>query len=966
MGLAFDDNGSYIGWSSLFDYTTVETIKASEYLTMPNPDIAITRTTNPKEGIDITSEVQELHILEDKINHKVNGFTYANEQAEEADRVRRINLYVQILNKLGDGTKIYCTDNYVNNVRDTLNQHHSVQIPVGSRPMALRNFVSSHIQNTIQHVRNAADSYIPVEMEDLRNASDNSPKGKEALEITLLNPLSVYKMQYQNMTGKSVIAIAATGQKAMFMWNFFVNDVIKTAREGVDYTVENGEIIVTPHSNLEFARFNLVTKRIIGRSAEKFEPKETVLKMLPDINTEGIQAVLNDDDTPEARKAKTTAVATFINSLLKNKLSPNIKTDNINSQMISAATDNAKELILAKINAGSKLAKCYLYLMSLGFDINDIVAFMTSDAIDLIDRLSNPNMFTGNDYKPAKVISDLKDHLTKRRDAIMAQDKTLMPNMDSLVGQSLPENMTLTQINNMIADVNEFEQVFEGANEFSNFGRMLSINQGLVGKTEDLETVLQRFRNNIEQREKAVKLVDNNGIFKLDTFTNLVGSKNVAKYMLVANGNFDPVKWLQDETIKLPKVDEKGKILTDEQGNPILEEEYSYRQLTSEYYNYIKHTLNIFAAANYIPHFSNMFKLLGSECTVNAFSTKSRILQSALRKVRNENPNLYIDSDYYSSMLRFASKLIITKFITENENFELPINKGARLFNSNRQLVRQLKSGTLRIDSEESIASFKYYFENVVIPGLQNGNLFKDREKNLLVRRNEFIQSLTRDMDGDVPIWKTNINMSADSAYTTIQLAKYSKALSQLSNIEFGSHNLADWFALYNLVVNNNRYGSDRLTKAFENFINEFDRKGNSLINRYLSYIGEMDHKGDDVDELFNFTARDLFLAQAKPVSQLEGQTAPVVIKIDDGIPRYYMRKGYQYHEIPSMLPTISGESNLDRLSRFAAQRSFFLLGNPYSTYLAQVQMLLNSENPAAILSELIRTSTIQFKINCA
>jgi len=125
-------------------------------------------------------------------------------------------------------------------------------------------------------------------MEDLKNASDNSPKGKEALEITLMNPLSVYKMQYQNMTGKNVIAIAATGQKAMFMWNFFVNDVIKTAREGVDYTIENGELVVTPHSNLEFARFNFVTKRIIGRSAEKFEPKETVIKMLPDINIEGI------------------------------------------------------------------------------------------------------------------------------------------------------------------------------------------------------------------------------------------------------------------------------------------------------------------------------------------------------------------------------------------------------------------------------------------------------------------------------------------------------------------------------------------------------------------------------------------------------------------------------------------------------------------------------------------------------
>jgi len=46
MGLAFDDNGSYIGWSSLFDYTSVATIKASEYLTMPNQDIVITRTSN--------------------------------------------------------------------------------------------------------------------------------------------------------------------------------------------------------------------------------------------------------------------------------------------------------------------------------------------------------------------------------------------------------------------------------------------------------------------------------------------------------------------------------------------------------------------------------------------------------------------------------------------------------------------------------------------------------------------------------------------------------------------------------------------------------------------------------------------------------------------------------------------------------------------------------------------------------
>ena len=35
MGLCFDDNGKYLGWSNLFDYTNELTLKASEKLPMP-------------------------------------------------------------------------------------------------------------------------------------------------------------------------------------------------------------------------------------------------------------------------------------------------------------------------------------------------------------------------------------------------------------------------------------------------------------------------------------------------------------------------------------------------------------------------------------------------------------------------------------------------------------------------------------------------------------------------------------------------------------------------------------------------------------------------------------------------------------------------------------------------------------------------------------------------------------------
>ena len=75
------------------------------------------------------------------------------------------------------------------------------------------------------------------------------------------------------------------------------------------------------------------------------------------------------------------------------KLFPRVTSDNIGSQYISAATDNAKELILACINAGNKMVKCHLYLMSLGFDVNDIVKFMTSDAVSFIDKITDTNIF---------------------------------------------------------------------------------------------------------------------------------------------------------------------------------------------------------------------------------------------------------------------------------------------------------------------------------------------------------------------------------------------------------------------------------------------------------------------------------------------------------------------------------------------------------------------------------------------
>jgi hypothetical protein len=56
MGYEFDDNGKYINWSDLFDYSSIETLKASEYLPIPDGVNYEKKDT----GFDITNQISNI------------------------------------------------------------------------------------------------------------------------------------------------------------------------------------------------------------------------------------------------------------------------------------------------------------------------------------------------------------------------------------------------------------------------------------------------------------------------------------------------------------------------------------------------------------------------------------------------------------------------------------------------------------------------------------------------------------------------------------------------------------------------------------------------------------------------------------------------------------------------------------------------------------------------------------------
>lgn len=469
MGLSFDGNGRYVGWSNLFDYSSLETIKASEYLPMPK-----------KKVYEVTSSGTNI----DSFIVNILGTT---------DAVARINGYVELLNYLNDNniTQISYTIPEGAEVVQAIRTHEFTKVPYSLQEEASKNFISSHIQNTVQNLRNMIGAYSPIEMEAFRAASEKSPKGEQASKMTLLNPSTKLLMQYQNITGKNVIGIAANGEKASFMWHYYINDILRNP---------------TPEK-VKYSQFSFVTTRLQGRDSGNIQPQE--VNTLPDVNFEGVN--------PE------------LMAQYGIKMSGNITVDLMISQILSAATDNAKELILAKVNAGMKLAKMYLFLVTLGFDINDIVKFMTSPAITFIDAVTEANIFTGQDMSIPDAIklargdfkdfykqflstrtlgSDLLGKESRRKlergelienpfddgskeyielenalSAIAETKDLLQQTIDAAVEATVKENPGRNAedvreeiMNNIPLDIDEFENILEGANEFSNLGKILGLN----------------------------------------------------------------------------------------------------------------------------------------------------------------------------------------------------------------------------------------------------------------------------------------------------------------------------------------------------------------------------------------------------------------------------------------------------------------------------------------------------------
>lgn len=429
MGQSFSDDALYIGWSPLFNYSSEQMVDASKTLPLPRGNKLIV-----VEG--------QQYSIENELNDILSS--------SGPERLRKIaNLIYKI--DTNNGRYNYAPGQNADDKQKIINQiqkHENYKVSYRQREQAYKNVASANIRNVVHNIRNRDQAYSPITMRDLQKEADKSPKGAKTKQLNMMNPLTKYVMQNQNLVGKNVIGIAANGEKDWFNLTYYYHNVLRNGNQKDKF----------------FLKMNHSYSRLSGRATDQL--MNVVVKHIPDLW----------NASPElSQKIKEEFYSTY-----DGQIDTDDKyVDQLISQILSAATDNAKELILAKINAGTNLAKYHLHLVMMGFNLKDIVAFMTSPVVELIDKYSRNDLYKNEassvtnaikilngDIDLSKLIVKPQDNLSpeERLEAMEAQMEAMEAEAEMTM-ELLAEGRTPRRINNeyswVIRELGNIYQVAE-------------------------------------------------------------------------------------------------------------------------------------------------------------------------------------------------------------------------------------------------------------------------------------------------------------------------------------------------------------------------------------------------------------------------------------------------------------------------------------------------------------------------
>lgn len=745
----------------------------------------------------------------------------------------------------------------------------------------LKNFAVTALLNIIKNPVNLreAQSSVDVMTSTAKNLTKASPKNAVQKTFTPGNVFNKIQSINENMVGKDGIAICATGLKSFFALTHMYNTVLN------DENTSNEE------------KEALMCKVTIGGKT---------YRGLANVNA-------NQELMESLADAENGNFTTLQNYLLAQEWESDAA--NEASAFLSLSTDNAKELALAKLNAGTQTLGMYLYGLSLGVPVDTLFKIMTSPFVFRLVELAKGDIFSGNsgcgtiigalDY----LHRDPLDQLARFNTFDLSTYNEGKPKDQKILG---PADFAWQLLQNSIID--DYNEKLPLLRQLAYKNNAIQLIEDLRSKVNQISSVIQtkdefnlystlynQALDFMEQYISDVKLELNSGnydtvygksVIATDLETLALGAdeyKEIGKILRLNQEVKTNALDLQNQVAnieevitrrlrQLARVENRGSYYShgatkDELKNPdkykidlekfLYDEVYQQEKIAQ--YDRIKQSYNVLRVLTtdpqykgymetlYMAHQGLLNKQLKYRFTVGKIADfiQKNKVTGNLQQQVLKNGNNYVDYKLRQNWMRDSKIQITIPGSTDKMKTYAFIGTP----NSYSQLYFDK---TIQLGTDMGDANFKLWMEQTLIPRLKADPTLKD---------NIFIQHLS-------PIVNSRTNLGMTAVYyglNGINMLPQSDAEREMFDIHKDAFNklatydlirdakghtfaIKDLFYLYSLICNNGKFGPTSLHKIFEDYLDS------SRAQSYKHFIAEKDRDLDFYQDLVK-TCTDEWLA---------------------------------------------------------------------------------------------------------
>ena len=381
LTFSFNDNGEFYNWSPDFNMSNIDMLNLSMNIPFPSGEslkiINYATEKNPTNIADrkplITDNIYYKALLEEELNKENSKQEFLTNEQKENQIKQSLENYIKLLEYINESNGVIyfnseedANSEFAKNLINRINNHNLYLIKSGDKTTrgAIKNYIVGSLRSISSDAANMLEAHTGVDIATtpLKTIANASPLSVIQQTFTPGNVFNKFQAIEEASVGKDDIAICATGLKAFFASTQFCNNFLNKKN------IKSEEVLKEVFKIIKFNDVTIGGKTFNTLANIRFND----LTKIP-FNEEIYQIFKNKGFEEDASV--------------------------IMSALLSLSTDNAKELCLAKINAGTGMIGMYLYGASIGMDFEVMNKIIASPIGFTVAKLLNGNEFTSHKGK---------------------------------------------------------------------------------------------------------------------------------------------------------------------------------------------------------------------------------------------------------------------------------------------------------------------------------------------------------------------------------------------------------------------------------------------------------------------------------------------------------------------------------------------------------------------------------------